>query len=207
MTDQFVSLVFHNEGLRSYIEVDLCARCPRQDEKGCCAHYSPVFYPTDFAYLLLNQPQLIERIFAVEHPTILDASVTANHSIDGDSFLCAFHSKEGGCVLPQQFRESICRHFVCSGIAWWQEESLKAWKDFYDHLNDYEIELNQRITYKLMEEGLTLRNPASRTAFFEALLPIYLQEIEQRPTFFDAVPASEGFQLKKALRFGLNWEL
>ena len=51
-----IKIIFHNQGLRSYIEVDLCSECPRQDDKGCCGFYSPVFYSSDFAYLLKNQP-------------------------------------------------------------------------------------------------------------------------------------------------------
>lgn len=205
--DQVVNLIFHNQGLRSYIEVDLCATCPRQDEKGCCALYSPVFYPTDFAYLLLYQPELINKIFQLDHLTILDASVTANHDTDGESFLCAFHSRESGCILPQEFRESICRHFVCSGIGWWQEKSLQPWRRYFEALTDYEIELNNRISAELAELGLSLRNPDSRQAFFSALLPIYQRKIAAKPAFFHDVPKTESINLVRPLRFGKDWEL
>ncbi|MEA1961075.1 MAG: hypothetical protein U9N81_07330 [Bacillota bacterium] len=207
MTHELITLIFHNEGLRSYIEVDLCARCPRQDEKGCCALYSPVFYPTDLAFLLLQKPEMVDYIFQLNHLTILDTSVTANHSIDGNSFLCAFHTRETGCVLPQELRESICRHFVCSGISWWEEESLKPWKDFFDQLADYEIELNDRIGEKLLEKGLNLRQKELRPAFFEALVPLYQEEIATPPSFFNSVPPIERIQLVRPLKYGLEWEL
>ena len=56
-----INLVFHRRGLRSFIEVDLCADCPRRDHKGCCGHYSPVFYLTDLTSLP-SSPQLIDYI-------------------------------------------------------------------------------------------------------------------------------------------------
>jgi hypothetical protein len=96
--DKEINLIFHNLGLRTYIEVDLCAECPRQDDKGCCGFYSPVFYPTDLAYLYLHQPEMIEKIFSFDHLTVLDHSVTVNNVPEGDSYRCKFHSKNGGCL-------------------------------------------------------------------------------------------------------------
>ncbi|HHV15772.1 MAG TPA: hypothetical protein GXX58_04260 [Gelria sp.] len=202
-----IKLVFHNQGLRSYIEVNLCSECPRQDDKGCCGFYSPVFYSSDFAYLLKNEPGLIDRILQLNNITILDASVTINNSIDGDSYRCYFHNKDGGCLLAQHLRESVCRHFVCPGIAWEQEEKLRSWKEFFDHLSDYEIELNNRIAARLQEKDLTLRDTSKREQFFEELLAIFEQETSILPEFFNKQPAQEEFIIIREIIYGQDWPL
>lgn len=202
-----IKLVFHNQGLRSYIEVDLCRECPRQDDKGCCGFYSPVFYSSDFAYLLKNVPGLIDKILQLNNLTILDASLTINNSIDGDSYRCYFHSKDGGCLLTQQLRESICRHFVCPGIGWEQEEKLRPWKEFFARLSDYEIELNNRIATCLQEKGLTLRDADKREQFFEELLAIFEQETSVLPDFFNKQPAREEVIITRKIMYGQDWPL
>jgi len=202
-----IQVIFHNCGLRSYIEVDLCAECPRQDDKGCCGYYSPVFYPTDLGYLYLNQPDLLEHIFSLEHLTVLDASVTVNNVIDGDSYRCKFHRKEGGCFLSQSSRESICRHFVCSGIGWWEEESIQDWRIFFDKLTDYEIEINNHWAELLKEQGLTLREPAQRERIFMELGKMYQEETSKAADFINSMPAKECRTLNRTLRFGSDWQL
>lgn len=202
-----VNLVFYNQGLRSYIEVDLCRECPRQDDKGCCAFYSPVFYPTDLAYLYIHKPETIDLIFRMEHLTILDASVTVNHSIEGKSYRCSFHSKESGCLLPQALRESICRHFVCLGIAWWEEPSLKHWKDFFDQLQAYEIDLNNQMADILLKKGMNLRKPELREEFLKNAEQLYCEALENPPSFYAMVPPSEKATLKRKLKFGEEWTL
>lgn len=202
-----IQLTFHNRGLRSYIEVDLCGECPRQDNKGCCGHYSPVFYSTDLAYLALNQPSLLELIFSQPHLTILDASVTVNNEIDGASYRCRFHKPEGGCVLEQLERESVCRHFICPGIAWQQEAGLEAWRDFFELLEDYEIMLNERIAARLARIDLTLRDPGTRSQYFETLKEIYLQEISDLPETIRNQAADEQYRLVRLLSYGEDWEL
>ena len=202
-----ITLHFHNQGLRSYIEVDLCKEGPRQDDKGCCAHYSPVFYPTDMAHLYIHEPGLIDLIFSREHITVLDTSVTVNHSIDGDSFRCSFHSKKSGCLLPQPMRESICRHFVCPGIAWWEESKLQPWKQFFDQLQSYEIELNNRIGQTLRTRGLTLRQPELRYSFLKEASKLYLEALRHPPSFYTQVPSHEIAYLKRELKYGQEWIL
>ncbi len=205
--DKAINLIFHNLGLRTYIEVDLCGECPRQDDKGCCGHYSPVFYPTDLAYLYLYQPKIIEQIFVFDHLTILDHSVTVNNVPDGDSYRCKFHRKDGGCLLEQTWRESICRHFVCPGIGWWKESSLQEWKEYMEQLSDYEIELNQRLADVLAQHGLSLRKPELRQEYFRILIDIYKQEIELVPDFISRMPAQQSFKIIRPLRFGKDWQL
>lgn len=202
-----IKLVFHNNGLRSYIEVDLCRECPRQDDKGCCGYYSPVFYPSDFAYILKNQPQLLDYIFSLDNITVLDASVTVNNQIDGTSYRCRFHQKEGGCQLSQELRESICRHFVCPGIAWENEEKLSHWKDFYNQLSDYEIYLNNKIAARLQEKGLSLRQPAQRPQFFAHMLAFFEEEIAIPPAFLAACPAREEACITRTIEYGTAWPL
>jgi hypothetical protein len=202
-----ITLVFHNHGLRSYIEVDLCAECPRQDDKGCCGYYSPVFYPTDLGYLYLNHPDLLDYIFNLEHLTILDASVTVNNVIDGTSYRCKFHRKEGGCFLSQNTRESICRHFVCPGIGWQLEESMQAWWDFFDELCNYEIQLNNRWSEGLQQEGLSLRNPRQRETIFKKFAGWYQDELSREPDFIRLTPSVERHTLHRVLSFGADWHL
>lgn len=205
--DKEINLVFHNLGLRTYIEVDLCAECPRQDDKGCCGFYSPVFYPTDLTYLYLHQPEMIERIFAFDHLTILDHSVTVNNVPEGDSYRCKFHSKDGGCLLEQTWRESICRHFVCPGIGWWEESSLQEWKDYMEQLTDYEIALNQRLADALDAQGLNLRKPELRKKYFLVLIELYKNATVQIPDFISRMPAQQSFRIIRPLRFGKDWQL
>ena len=201
-----IEVVFHNEGLRSYIEVDLCMECPRQDGKGCCGNYSPVFYPSDFAYLLRNHPDVVDHIMNIRDVTILDASLTVNNSIDGDSYKCHFHS-EHGCLLEQIQRESICRHFVCPGIGWETEESMKHWKVFFQRLADYEIELNNKIAAALKSQGLTLRNKGERPRFFRELLNLFDKETRNLPEFLSSCKPAEHFTIKRKIYFQEEWPL
>ena len=205
--DKEITLVFHNRGLRSYIEVDLCRECPRQDDKGCCGYYSPIFYPTDMAYLLEHNPELLDYIFSLEHLTVLDASVTVNSTIEGTSYRCRFHSREGGCILGQSMRESVCRHFVCAGIGWWEDENLQDWRDFFVKLTDYEIQLNTLWADKLQEQGLSLRNPELRSRIWAELHEWYLQAIRELPDFIAAMPDDAVHTVKRPLKFGPDWIL
>lgn len=202
-----VNIIFHNQGLRSYIEVDLCSACPRHDDKGCCGYYSPVFYPTDFAYLLKNQPDLLQYIINLDDTTVLDASITVNNTIEGNSYRCHFHSKEGGCRLSQQQRESVCRHFVCPGINWEKEEELQHWKEFFTRLSDYEIMLNNSITDELKLRGLTLRGKNNRDIFFQQLLSIFEEKTLVLPEFFASCPPREEFRIVCEIKYGEDWPL
>ncbi|HWQ75021.1 MAG TPA: hypothetical protein VN441_06885 [Syntrophomonas sp.] len=205
--DKEIKLTFHNLGLRTYIEADLCAQCPRQDDKGCCGYYSPVFYPTDLAYLYLHQPDLIARIFSTDHLTVLDHSVTVNNVPEGDSYRCKFHRREGGCLLEQSWRESICRHFVCPGIGWWEESSLQEWKEYMERLTDYEIDLNRRLSDALEARGLNLRHSQSRDQYLQVLSELYMEELTHIPDFIDCMPARQTVGITRPLLFGKDWPL
>ncbi len=205
--DKTITMIFHNLGLRSYIEVDLCRECPRKDDKGCCGYYSPVFYPCDFAYLLENHADLLDHILRLPGLTILDYSITVNNTPEGNSYRCQFHSKAGGCKLQQLQRESICRHFVCPGIDWEKEESLRLWKEFFVSLADYENKLNLIIGEKLVQKGLTLRDPKHHQQFFEQLLILFKKATAIKPDFFAALPLTEEVTLKRTLKFKADWPL
>lgn len=202
-----IGLVFHNQALRSFIEVDLCRECPRQDDKGCCGHYSPVFYGTDLAYLALHKPELITVIFGKPRLTILDHSVTVNNAIDGPSYRCGFHQRDGGCQLDQEFRESVCRHFVCPGIGWEQEAALLPWREFFSQLEDYEIGLNNRLASRMQEQGLTLRNEESRAQYLSVLKAIYLEEMNSEPDFFTSMPKQHASFIYRPICYGEDWPL
>ncbi|MDD3852481.1 MAG: hypothetical protein PHD40_02350 [Syntrophomonadaceae bacterium] len=202
-----VKLTFHNNGLRSYIDVDLCSECPRQDDKGCCGYYSPVFYPSDFAYLIRCQPELLEEILSLSQITVLDASVTVNHTIEAPGYHCYFHNIDGGCRLPQLMRESICRHFVCPGITWERDEKFKHWKNFFAQLSDYEIELNNKISAQLKSEGLTLRDLENRTLFFKRLVEIFDKETSVVPDFIRAADQEQSLSLTCEIKYGEDWIL
>ncbi|MGI6453242.1 MAG: hypothetical protein ACOX0E_07260 [Syntrophomonadaceae bacterium] len=204
---QEIQLTFHNQGLRSFIEVDLCIDCPRQDSKGCCGYYSPVFYASDFAFLLQHNRDLIEYILSLGNITILDASVTINREDDGQGFRCQFHTREKGCMLSQNLRESICRLFVCPGINWEQEPQLKHWKDFFDQLFEYEINLNNIIADSLSERNLSLRDSQRRGQFFSVLLELFKQETATPPAFFNTCRETEKYILKREIKYGVEWPL
>ena len=202
-----VNLVFHNNGLRSYIEVDLCGRCPRQDDKGCCGFYSPVFYATDLVYLYHNEPDILEEIFAIDGITVLDASITVNQRPDGDSYRCHFHNRSGGCRLAQTSRESICRHFVCPGIGWEKSPALQKWRLFFEQLADYEISLNNGAAELLQAHSLTLRDPGDRQQAIQLMDEYLAQATSNRPDFFNKMPAEEAAMVTCELRFGRDWTL
>jgi len=203
-----VTLVFHKKGLRSYIEVSLCPDCPRQDDKGCCGYYSPVFYPTDLAYIAVNNRPLLDMIAAMPRLTVLDASITVNSEPEGDdSYHCQFHSREKGCLLPMDLRESVCRVFVCPGIGWWNEPSLAAWKKYFDDLNDFEIALNNDIASKLCEEGLSLRNRDNWDQVINRIVSLMDFSLFKDVPAGQELPETERITLIRPLAFGREWQL
>ncbi len=157
-----VTLIFRKRGLRSYIDLDLCSRCPRKDMKGCCGQYSPVFYLLDLAFLYQVRPDLIELIFSMPNLTVLDQSVTINKIPDESGFICQLLDKSSGCRLPQVMRESICRHFICCGVPWQNEPGLQKWADFFEDLANFEIKTNNEWAQIIAARGLSLRNPSQQ---------------------------------------------
>lgn len=203
-----INLVFHKKGLRSYIEVDLCRECPRQDDKGCCGYYSPVFYPTDLAYIASKKPELINYIAQLPRLTVLDASVTVNSVPEGpNAFHCQFHTRDKGCLLDMNLRESVCRHFVCPGIGWWEETALEHWKKYFDEIADYEINLNNQLAARLKDEGLSLRTQSDWDAIIKRLLSWIDFSLYESVHLGKEVPQKEQITIKRSLLFGSEWIL
>jgi hypothetical protein len=206
--EKSINLTFHNRGLRSFIEVDLCAECPRCDDKGCCGYYSPVFYPLDLYFLHREDREILERIFSLPALTILDSSVTVNSSIDtGGGYRCQFHSRENGCSLAQHQRESVCRHFVCPGIAWWDDPNLSAWKTFFDQLEAWENELNRYLGALIGEHGLTLRRPDDRPRIWALLNEAVPGLLADHPAFLDQIPETGEHSVTRTMVWGNEWPL
>lgn len=181
MTEQHnVHMIFRYRGLRSYIDLDLCARCPRLDQKGCCGHYSPVFYLLDLAYLHKYQPELLELVFSMPRLTVLDHSVTINKIPDTEGFICPMLDKSSGCRLPQSHRESVCRHFICGGVGWNKRPEMRKWADFFEQLGDLEIAINNEWAERISASGLSLRNSKDRPAIYEKAAS-YLEELLKNP--------------------------
>ncbi|MGE5398387.1 MAG: hypothetical protein ACM3MK_12760 [Chitinophagales bacterium] len=203
-----INLVFHKKGLRSFIEVDLCCECPRQDNKGCCGYYSPVFYPTDLAYYLYRYPHLIDLIFSSPRLTILDASVTVNNEPDIDeAYHCQFHTLDKGCLLAMDERESICRHFVCPGIGWWEESGLYAWKEYFDRLADFEIALNNSIAARLKESGITLRRTEDRQRYLDLIKSMVDSKYFEEVPFGQELPEIQAVKINRNMTLGSEWIL
>ncbi|MDR1160173.1 MAG: hypothetical protein LBK69_06055 [Syntrophomonadaceae bacterium] len=202
-----IKISFHNYGFRSFITINLCQECPRQDNKGCCGLYSPVFYPMDFAYWLEKNPELINFILNLPNITILDSSITVNSPRDGDSYRCPMHNFESGCLLAQKLRESICRHFVCPGVYWQDELKLSRWKDFFEQIFDYEITINNTIDARMRLENLSLRVPEQRNDCFEFMKKMVLELTASMENVFTALPQQEEFWIKRELVFGKQWLL
>lgn len=205
---QEINLVFHRRGLRSFIEVDLCTDCPRRDNKGCCGYYSPVFYPTDLYFMSQKQPELIDYIGKLPNLTILDASITVNSLADENgSFRCQFHSTQGGCLLPMELRESVCRHFVCPGIAWQKEDKLAPWKEYFELLGNYEIELNNFLAIRLSQEKLSLRQPGDWKSIFSLLETMMIEVLACKGELGSHLPQRESARIIRPICFGSEWPL
>ncbi|MGE5415795.1 MAG: hypothetical protein ACM3UZ_03385 [Acidobacteriota bacterium] len=203
-----IKLVFHKKALRSYIEVDLCRDCPRQDDKGCCGYYSPVFYPTDLAYIARKKPELINYITDLPRLTVLDASITVNSVPEGpNAFHCQFHTRDKGCLLDMELRESVCRHFVCPGIGWWQEPELELWKNYFDEIADFEIDLNNQLATRLKSEGLSLRSRSDWDTIIKNLLSWIDFGLYESAKLGKDLPLTESFSIKRDLLFGSDWIL
>lgn len=203
-----INLVFVRQGLRSYISVDLCRECPRQDNKGCCGHYSPVFYPADLFFIRRERPDLIEYIKGLPRLTILDFSITVDRLPDGDDlFRCQFHDPQQGCLLPVELRESVCRHFVCPGIGWWEEDNLAEWNNYFHHLADYEIALNNHIGAEMEKRGLSLRNPDDWDNIFTLIDELMQEALSRREAWGNHLPERESVWIKRRLTFGADWKL
>lgn len=203
-----VTLVFHRQGLRSWIEVDLCPDCPRMDGKGCCGYYSPVFYLTDLVWISHRDPGFLDRLFDLPRLTVLDFSITVNSLPDvDDSFRCQFHSTQRGCLLPLDLRESVCRIFVCPGIAWWNDQALKDWKKYFDDLEKFEIALNNKVAQESLRHGWSLRRAEHRKNIIYLSKSLIDLNLYREVPFGLDLPRRQEAKLAIELAFGNQWPL
>ena len=203
--EQTFEIVFHNLGLRSWIECTLCWNCPRGDAKGCC-YYNPTYYPTDLAYLQENNPAVIQVILGMPRLTILEKYLSTDRVQDKDGdFRCPFHALEGGCRWAPDLRESVCRFYVCSGCDIWQAEGVAVWKQFCDRLESYEAEINQSICAELAARSLDLKvDPAE---FIKQAALVFKEKWDFMPEWCREYPAEERFVLSRPITPGKEWKL
>lgn len=203
--EQTFEIVFHNLGLRSWIECTLCWNCPRGDAKGCC-YYNPTYYPTDLAYLQENNPAVIQVILGMPRLTVLEKYLSADRVQDKDGdFRCPFHALEGGCRWAPDLRESVCRFYVCSGCDIWQTEGVTAWKQFFDRLESYEAEINRSICADLAPRGLDLK--VDPTEFIKQAALIFKEKWDFMPQWCCEYPAKQRFVLSRPINPGKEWKL
>lgn len=183
---RLVTVGFRNLGWRSWLTCSLCAECPDSDQKGCCC-YSPVLRLAELGLLQRDNPQILRDLLEMPHLTILDYSVTVEsvRCVD-NTRRCQFHSCKGGCVLPVEFRESVCRRYVCAGTGLWEQAGAKDWTRFFDELEVWEAGFNQELEQELRKAGITLRGDhdcffAVLGQAFERLYQPALQRIPKPP--------------------------
>lgn len=167
-----IKLTFHNLGLRSWIECDLCFKCPLNQAKGCCS-YNPTYHLVDLGYIGDQWPDLLPVILNKTRVLVDNFWVAVNYIEDPQvGRRCQFNT-DTGCQLPVEFRESVCRHFICPGIQMWEEESLKRWADFFQEIETTEAEFNQHLRLKLQEARVDLKSS------FPAALDVLVKEYHQ----------------------------
>lgn len=202
---QTIEIVFHNLGLRSWIECTLCWDCPRNDAKGCC-YYNPTYYPVDFSYLYEVKPEVIKVIFSQPRITIMEKYMSVDRTEDKDGdFRCQFHSLEGGCCWAPELRESVCRFYVCPGCAIWEEEGTAIWKEFFDRLDTYEAQINKAISAELATRGLDLKSNARE--FIKQAAQLFKQNWDIMPAWCREYPQEQRFLLKRPIYYGREWKL
>ena len=82
---------------------------------------------------------------------------------------------------------------------------MKDWRDYFDKLTSYEIQINNQWADILKEQGLTLRDPSMRERFFDELRKLY--ENNKLPDFITVMPEKDTRTLTRSVQFGLDWIL
>lgn len=198
-----IKLTFHNLGLRSWIECDLCYNCPLSRAKGCCT-YNPTFHAVDIAYIGAKQPDLL--LLIINRPRVLVETTWISVNYLDDPMVghrCQFNT-DTGCSLPVEFRESVCRHFICPGIKMWEEESISQWADFIQELETTEAEFNQHLREKLKQAGVDLRSSfLEATAVLVKEYKEVLKKIEEER--FAGYPRQEQVILEREISLSEKW--
>jgi hypothetical protein len=84
---------------------------------------------------------------------------------------------------------------------------MQNWRNFFDELSSYEIQLNNHWAELLKEKGLSLRNHAQRGTIFQELGRMYQEELAMAPDFIKQMPAVESNTLQRTIRLGADWQL
>ena len=84
---------------------------------------------------------------------------------------------------------------------------MQDWRDFFDKLSNYEIQLNNEWASILKGQGLTLRDPSLRPKFFDELKNLYQQELNRPPDFITLMPEQDSRSLTRPLSFRADWIL
>jgi hypothetical protein len=197
-----ITLTFHNLGLRSWIECDLCSQCPLDKEKGCCS-YSPTYHVLDIAYIGYYYPELLIQIVNGPGVLIQDMWITVNSLQDRVSGKrCRFVSHTG-CLIPVKFRESVCRHFICPGIKIWEGNSLTKWQEFFQKVELTETEFNDYLRSMLKESGITLKTNFNKAV--DLLVSKYMDLIEVEQQRFVKYPSQEQVVIEREINLEEVW--
>lgn len=199
-------VIFHNQGLRSWIECTLCWSCPRDNHKGCC-FYNPTFYPLDFIYMQENNPELIDFIFKLPRVTVLEKYVGIDRMVDADGdYRCQLHSLHGGCIMAPDLRESVCRQYICPGCRIWEEEDTSCWREFFDRLDACEKEINQEISAILGERGLSFKTGPQE--FIREACRLYYQNWPEDPfAWCRDYPSQQRYRITREMAWGKDWKI
>lgn len=191
---QHVDVIFHNLGLRSWIECSMCASCPDSKGKGCCC-YKPLYMPADLAYLQQNQPEVLERVLAVRPLTMMETCfLVENYQGEDGTLFCRFHSRKGGCTLEVAEREYVCRRYVCEGVPIWDIPGTGEWQRFFGELERREAELNGILEKELKEAGASLNRDVKH--YLQVLQQAYDKIEDQGKTWFENMPVEGRFTLE-----------
>lgn len=198
-----IKMTFYNLGLRSWIECDLCYRCPLNQSKGCCS-YNPTYHLVDLGYIGSVRPDILPVIMGKPRLVIEEFWLSVSYLEDSRvGRRCQFNT-DTGCQLPVEYRESVCRHFICPGIRLWEEESLARWAEFFQEIEATEAEFNQRLRLRLQEAGVDLRSS------FPTALDILVREYRQvlagiEAERFGKYPSREQIVLSREIVPGEKW--
>ena len=84
---------------------------------------------------------------------------------------------------------------------------MKDWRDYFDKLTSYEIQINNQWADILKEQGLTLRDPSMRERIFDELRKLYEKNLSKLPDFITVMPEKDTRTLTRQIRYGLDWIL
>ncbi|NPV28305.1 MAG: hypothetical protein HPY58_01345 [Firmicutes bacterium] len=185
-----IEVTFHNAGLRSSIECNMCSRCPRDRVHGCCK-ISPVFLLTDIGFFLNNNSiGFLKSLLKSPYAEIGDnyLKVKAIKGVDGRRY-CRFHHPEIGCRLPILYRNTVCRQFLCPEVSLWRDSRAKRWAAFWLRLQEEEIILNQALGRECQKNNCSLR--FRQNACLELIKTLYRELSRNTSPLFNSYPVTE----------------